>query len=409
MPQRAVADEFDEAGRHGGARVLGEGLGHPVGEREEHAVGVAGLGHPVRDHEQGLAGDQRNRQDQRPLGGQLGQAQREPVARRQGPYAVGRDHQRRLMAEVDDLHGAPAVVGEADQDAGGEAVTVVAAHRRAIADLPEHPHLQAVGDGAQDGFVVRRLTERAEQRGRRLHRAQPLALHIAKEQPGAAGARLDVEEVTADPGLAVGGEIDGRVLQAAPARRQRAQHRAPGGLGDIHHVQHAPLAADPDHTRQDREDAAHADEDEVGQPGLVLVLPGIVHRDVGEERETPEGRRGPHPADRRRDGRDEDDPGDDPELAGGVPVRHGDADEQDQRRHPGDAAAAQPQQPLPLDGVVAPLRGQRAEPRRQASDASQGAHVAVPPLPVSTPPTSGRAGGRASPARRRRRSRSPRR
>lgn len=229
--------------------------------------------------------------------------------------------------------------------------------------------------------MVGRLAERAEQRGRRLHRAQPLALHVAEEQPGAAGARLDVVEVPADPGLAVGGEVHRRVVEAAPARRHRAQHRAPGGLGDVHHVQHAPLAADPHRTGQDREDAAHADEDEVGKSGLVLVFPGRVHLDVGGDRQAGEDRRGPHPADRRGDAGDDDDPGDDPELAGSIPVGQSDGDEQEQRRHPGDAVAAQPQHLLPLYGVLALLRGHRAEQRRQVSDASQGAHVAVPSVP----------------------------
>lgn len=221
VPQCAVADDFDEVPQLGGARVLGEGAGHPVQEREEHAVGVAGLGHPVRDQEQGLAGDQRHPQHEGPVEGQIGEAQRESVARRQGPYAVGRDHEGWLVAEVDDLDGVPAVVGEPHQDGGGETLVVVAADRRVVADVPEHPHLQAVGDRTQDGFVVRGLTERAEQRGRRLHRPQPLALDVAEEQPGAAGARLDVEEVPADPGLAVGGEVDGRVVEIPQ----------PGGMG----------------------------------------------------------------------------------------------------------------------------------------------------------------------------------
>jgi hypothetical protein len=243
---------------------------------------------------------------------------------------------------------------EGDQDRGREALH--APGRVAVQVLAEvgdvlavaaHPYLQPFGDDGQGRLVVRGLAERAQQGGGRRDRGQALALDVPEEDPGAVRAGLDVVEVAADAGLAVGGQVHGRVVEPAPRGGEGAQHGTAGRVGHVPHVQHPALLPDPYGTRQGRQGAAHGDQDEVRQAGLVLVRPGGVDLDVGEEREHGEGGGSPDSADRRRDAGDEDDPGDDPELARGVPVDHRDGDEQEQGGYPGHAAAAYPEKLLP--------------------------------------------------------------
>jgi hypothetical protein len=138
--------------------------------------------------------------------------------------------------------------------------------------VSDHPRLQPLGDRREVRLVGGGLPEGAGRRGRHLHRAQSLALHVADQHAGAVRAGLDVVEVAADAGMGVGGEVDARVVEAAPAGRRRARHGAADGVGDITHVQQAVLGAHPDHAGQVGEGAAERDEDEVGEPGLVQEI-----------------------------------------------------------------------------------------------------------------------------------------
>ncbi|MDQ0714811.1 hypothetical protein QFZ55_004263 [Streptomyces luteogriseus] len=367
MPQCAVPYEGGEAGRFGGAGVLGYGPAHLVGEQVERTGAVAGLGHAVRHQQQRLVNGDPPPPDLRRPGREPPEAERQPGPRRQGAHPARPDGERRLVPEQQDVHRLPLVVGEGEQDGRGGGgppcssevenlgeVAVGAAQGDGVPAVPDHPRLQPLADRHQLRLVVRGLTERAEQRGRRLHRPQALALHVADQHAGAVRAGLDVVEVAADAGVGVGGEVDTGVVEAAPAGRQRAQHGTADGVGDVVHVQRAVFVAHADRAGQGGEDAAEGDEDEVGAAGPVFVRPGAVGDDVRHQGEDREEGRAPHAADRGGDGGYQHDPGDHAELADGVVVGHGDGDEQQQRRHPGHAAAPYPQQLLAPHDVAAP-------------------------------------------------------
>src|SRR5690242_17661972 len=137
--------------------------------------------------------------------------------------------QRRRVPTVEKSDVAAAVRDLGDES-GGEALRQVLRRKRgAVADDAD---LQTMDDASQVGLVVRGLPEAADHRRRRPHRGQALAAYVADEQPDPVRRGGGFVEVTADPGLLLGRQIQRLDLDVLHAAWQRAQQYLLGRVSD---------------------------------------------------------------------------------------------------------------------------------------------------------------------------------
>lgn len=261
MAQQVAPEAVEE-----GVGVALAPAGDAVGERVERAGGVAGLGDAVRVQQQEVSRLEREAVDVVARLRQFAQAQRgrraADVRRRRS--AVAQDDRRRVPAG--DHPDRAVAVGDVQNGGGDERFSEAAGLVR-FHQVPAHAPVEVGHQFVQVRPAVGGDAKRPEQQGGVVDRGHPLALDVADDQPGPRGRAGRRVQVSADPGLRLGGEIEGGGAQGAELPRQRRQDHTLGDLGHVPHLRQLFRATLP----QDAEDhQARADQDQGDDLCLVV-------------------------------------------------------------------------------------------------------------------------------------------
>lgn len=239
-------------------------------QRVEGAGRIPGLGDPVRVQQQLVAGAERVGVDAVGIPDEHAEVQRWtrlPLV--QLAHVAGADEQRRRMAAVEETDD-PLVLGDLGEDGRDEPLAEFGPAQPV--GPPGHADVHPVHQGAQVGFVVRGLAERAKHRRRGLHREQPLAAHVADEQAYPVRGGHGLEEVAADAGLRRGGQVEALQQQVPDPVRNRSEQDALRDLGHEADVGQGAFPTDPVR-RQDRAQGTHQGRAHVG--GHIVPFPDV--------------------------------------------------------------------------------------------------------------------------------------
>jgi hypothetical protein len=170
------------------------------------------------------------------------------------------------MAAVENLDRRPAHDGLPD-DRGHE---LLLGRLVAEAELDPRGDLGEV-QGVEGGFA-----ERAEHHRRGAHRGQPLALHVAEDEPHVGRGADHLVQVAADPGGGGGGDVPDGYIERRCLFRNRAQQDLLRDLGDRPDIGQLPLLAladgAGDHAGHGHAENGHERDDP--SPGVEQVVVG---------------------------------------------------------------------------------------------------------------------------------------
>lgn len=173
--------------------------------------------------------------------------------------------------------------------------------------------LQALDDARQVGFVVRGLSEAADQRRGRPHCGESLAPYVSQEQPDAVRCLGRLVEVAADPRLGLRRDVQRVDLDAPEAARQRSQQDLLGSVGHEPDLEEGLLPPEPDVARVGGRQGDGGDcSRRVGSPQVGVDEAQTEHDQPAERAQEDRGEHGPHRGGQSGRGRQEAADGDVP-------------------------------------------------------------------------------------------------
>lgn len=241
QPAAHMGQQFLVERAEGAGRLRGDMPLQALGQGVEGAASVAGLGDAVGVEQQLVALGEGERVESRGVPREVTQSEgrRRVHGIHRGDAPAGPHQQRGCVPAVHHLQlPLPWVPG----DHGG--------HEVVAAEVAGEAPLDPVDDGEEVGLVVGGFSEDTEHQRGGPDGGQPLAAHVADDQPHPVRGGYQRVQVTADTGLRRGGAVADGHLERPDGRRYGFEQGVLGGLRDRSDGGEHPLPASAQHAGQ---------------------------------------------------------------------------------------------------------------------------------------------------------------